>query len=61
MSEEKEFICTATGEPCKCDKNGCVTKLDPRDEVCCAFGLRTGCDCKETSGPDFCDSKEEEK
>ena len=26
MSEEKEFMCTARGEVCDCDKQGCVAK-----------------------------------
>ena len=33
MNEEKEFICTATGKPCKCDKTGCVTKRDPLERI----------------------------
>jgi len=30
MSEEKEFMCTARGEPCDCDKGGCTAKKDPQ-------------------------------
>jgi hypothetical protein len=26
MSEEKEFMCTVRGEPCECDKQGCIVK-----------------------------------
>jgi hypothetical protein len=26
MAEEKEFICTVSGEPCECDKQGCTSK-----------------------------------
>ena len=33
MSEEKEFICTARGVPCDCDKKGCVTKRDPLERI----------------------------
>ena len=30
MSEEKQFMCTARGEPCDCDKGGCTAKKDPQ-------------------------------
>lgn len=41
MSEEKEFICTARGLPCECDKKGCITKRDPLERI--ADALETIC------------------
>lgn len=34
MSEDKEFICTVRGEPCECDKQGCIVKKrDPLERI----------------------------